>query len=49
MQPISLLLLDINMPNINGLEALKMIKQVYKEANEELSQGSIEEDNTGAI
>ena len=40
-QPISLLLLDINMPNTTGLETLKMIKQKYQEANEELvgSQG----------
>ena len=44
-QPISLLLLDINMPNITGLEALKMIKQKYREVNEELVKLQREEES----
>ena len=30
-QPISLLILDINMPGLNGFECAKQIKQLYKE------------------
>ena len=33
LQPVSLLLLDINMPIVNGMEALKLIKQKFVELN----------------
>ena len=33
-QPVSLLMLDINMPIVNGLQALKQIKQKYKDLND---------------
>ncbi len=33
LQPVSLLLLDINMPNLNGIQALNLIKQRYEEVN----------------
>ena len=29
LQPVSLLLLDINMPLVNGIDALKEIKEMY--------------------
>ena len=29
MQPVSLLLLDINMPLVNGIDTLKAIKEIY--------------------
>ena len=32
-QPVSLIFLDINMPIMTGLEAIKLIKQKYEEAN----------------
>ena len=34
-QPISLLILDINMPEPNGLECSKLIKQLYIKRNRE--------------
>ena len=37
-QPISLLLLDINMPIINGLECAQQVKQLYREVNEKLAK-----------
>ena len=37
-QPISLLLLDINMPIISGLECAQQVKQLYREINEELAK-----------
>ena len=37
-QPISLLLLDINMPIINGLECAQQVKQLYREINEKLAK-----------
>ena len=33
-QPVSLLLLDINMPVLNGHETLKKVKQLFKDFNE---------------
>ena len=33
LQPVSLLLLDINMPKMSGIEALKIIKQKYEQIN----------------
>ena len=33
-QPVSLLLLDINMPVLNGYETLKKVKQLFKDFNE---------------
>ena len=32
-QPVSLILLDINMPIMTGIEAITIIKQKYEEAN----------------
>ena len=37
-QPVSLLLLDINMPIMHGLECSKKVKQMYIEANQERLQ-----------
>ena len=37
-QPISLLLLDINMPIISGLECAQQVKQLYREINEKLAK-----------
>ena len=36
-QPVSLLLLDINMPGISGIEATKQVKRLFNDANERLS------------
>ena len=36
-QPVSLLLLDINMPVINGIQAFQSITAKYKQLNERLS------------
>ena len=33
-QPISLLILDLNMPVLNGYDCAKQIKQLYKEYNQ---------------
>ena len=33
-QPVALVLLDINMPILNGLETLRMIKERYKKLDE---------------
>lgn len=35
-QPISLLLLDINMPVLNGLQTLPLVKKKFAELNESL-------------
>ena len=35
--PVSLLLLDINMPGISGIEATKQVKRLFNDANERLS------------
>ena len=37
-QPVSLLLLDINMPMLTGMEAIKRIKVKYEEANKRIEQ-----------
>ena len=39
-QPVSLLLLDINMPDVNGMEALVQIKEKYRFLNERLKQAA---------
>ena len=42
-QPVALLLLDINMPVMTGIEALSIIKKKFKETNKELiSKGRTE-------
>ena len=33
-QPVSLLLLDINMPIMDGLETLKLVKEKFRKLNE---------------
>ena len=38
LQPVSLLLLDINMPIINGLETLKLVKDKFKRHNTRQNQ-----------
>ena len=35
-QPVALLLLDINMPLLNGMEACKLVKEKYRRLNERL-------------
>ena len=32
-QPVALLLLDINMPHVSGIEAIKVIRQLYRDVN----------------
>ena len=34
--PVCLILLDINMPSVHGMEAMNSIKESFKNANEEL-------------
>ena len=34
LQPVSLLLIDMNMPHIHGLDASKMIKDLYEKVND---------------
>ena len=36
LQPVSLLMLDINMPILNGLETLKIVKEKFAKINEKL-------------
>ena len=36
-QPVSLLLLDINMPILTGMEAIKLIKEKYQQSNDMLN------------
>ena len=37
-QPITLILLDINMPVLDGFETLKRIKEIFTEHNEMLNK-----------
>ena len=46
MQPVSLLLLDINMPIMDGMEATKLIKEKYKEINERLQSSGLDEEES---
>lgn len=39
-QPVSLVILDINMPIMDGMETAKRIKQLYDEYNEMLAKAS---------
>ena len=39
-QPVSLIILDINMPIMDGMETAKRIKQLYDEYNEMLAKAS---------
>ena len=38
LQPVSLLMLDINMPILNGLETLKIVKEKFEKINEKLNR-----------
>ena len=42
-QPVSLVLLDIHMPILSGIEAFKLIKDKYLRVNEKLSQAGSSE------
>lgn len=37
-QPVSLLILDINMPDITGIEVLKHVKKAYDDINEKIQK-----------
>ena len=40
-QPVSLIILDINMPIMDGMETAKRIKQLYDDYNEMLAKSSL--------
>ena len=40
-QPVALILLDINMPIMTGLEAIKVIKKLFEETDTELTAKNV--------
>ena len=46
-QPVSLLILDINMPDITGIEVLKHVKKAYDDINEKIQKSEeVKEDSS---
>ena len=45
-QPVPLLLLDINMPMLNGMETLKLVKEKFRLVNERINANDGEEEKS---
>lgn len=44
LQPITVLLLDINIPIVNGVDVIVRVKDLYEEANKELNKSLLKQD-----